>query len=239
MVAAPRKSHQPAAILASRTQCRGRVAVCRVCANVPGLVAGDRRTAQSSDLSVAAAHRRSRLWLQHERDRDDDVERWVEKTPTNERFLGRLWADFPEAKVVHVVRAPEATMASRKRLEERSAGSWRHGRRVLGDLAESYRIAAARTASESPNRYRVVRYEDLVDEPLATMGKVADFLEIESLPILLRPTVAGIPSSPNSSFALISQGAIASDRARGTPGLPRRGGRLLPPPTAGEAAAPS
>ena len=37
---------------------------------------------------------------------------WVEKTLTNELFLERIWRDFPAAKVIHIVRRPEAVLAS-------------------------------------------------------------------------------------------------------------------------------
>ena len=80
---------------------------------------------------------------------DAGVRRWVEKTPTNERFLGDIWRDYPEAKVVHVVRDPVAVMASRKLMEERATGGFRAFGNALGDLVESYRIAEAQRRERS------------------------------------------------------------------------------------------
>ena len=152
--------------------------------------------------------------------RDSDVPpavvRWVEKTPTNEQHLEHLTADCPFAKVIHVVRDPLDVFASRKVLEERSSGSLRHPGRILNDLAMSYRLAAARA---TPDRYLVVRYEDLADERGPTLDRVAAFLEIERLPILDRPTVAGLATVPNTSFP--ETGSWWCERCGGTGPVPR------------------
>ena len=129
----------------------------------------------------------------------------MEKTPTNERFLDRIWSALPGAKVVHVLRHPEAVVASRKRLEQRVTGAFRNVRQVLKDLARSYRVAAQHSGDGDAGRHLILRYEDVVSAPSEATRRLAAFLEIEPLPILLRPTVAGLPSSANTSF--VSSGA--------------------------------
>src|SRR5665213_1234889 len=42
---------------------------------------------------------------------------WVDKTPTSERFLARLWQEMPKAKVIHIIREPGAVINSRKLME--------------------------------------------------------------------------------------------------------------------------
>jgi hypothetical protein len=123
---------------------------------------------------------------------------WVEKTPTNEKFLDRLWKEFPSAKVIHVVRHPVAVYASRKKLEEQITDSSFSPRNTLRDMAVSYRTAVENT-NQNEN-YFVLKFEDLVEHPSKVMKRLAEFLHIEFLPILLQPTVAGIPSLSNSSF---------------------------------------
>jgi hypothetical protein len=142
----------------------------------------------------------------------DRLERWVEKTPTNERYLARLWAEFPEAKVIHVIRRPEAALASHKAL---LGARWRPGREVAAvyrNMARSLRIAVQQSRLAPSDRYLLVRYEDLVAEPAAAGRRLAAFLGIEPLPSLAEPTVATIPVSANSSFA--------GDRSRHKPALP-------------------
>ncbi len=130
------------------------------------------------------------------------IQRWAEKTPTNEFHLLRLWAELPAAKVVHVVRDPWAVYASRKRLEEQSLGAFANVRRVLEDLAHSFEIAAANQNRRDFPEYRLVRYEDLLDHPQDVVAGLAAFLGIEPDSSLLRPTVANLPAYSNSSFGL-------------------------------------
>lgn len=130
-----------------------------------------------------------------------EVQRWAEKTPTNEFHLNRLWAELPDAKVIHVVRHPYAVYASRKRLEERSFGTFRSARRTLEDLARSLQIAAENVCQEDCRDYLLVRYEELTVKPQEVIERLTDFLEIEPTPSLLYPTVANMPTRPNSSFS--------------------------------------
>ena len=127
------------------------------------------------------------------------VRYWAEKSPTNERFLPKLYVEFPCGSVVHVIRHPVAVLASREQ-EMRNAGGeqlllWRAAR----ELERSYRIAV-RFGNRVDDRYLLVRYEELLESTQDTVQRIASFLDIEPLPILLRPTVAGLPAASNSSF---------------------------------------
>lgn len=131
------------------------------------------------------------------------ISRWVEKTPTSEQFLARLWAEFPAAKVIHVIRQPEAALASRKAVMT-MIGRWRPGREVAAiyrDLARSYRLALAYSHSAPADRYLLVRYEDMVALPEEVSRSVAAFLGIAPLETLREPTVAAMPVRANTSFA--------------------------------------
>ena len=145
---------------------------------------------------------------------DDGVRRWVEKTPTNERFLSDIWRDYPEAKVVHVVRDPLAVMASRKVMEERATGQFSAFRTALGELAESYRIADVERARYDRERYLLIRFEELLEEPQRTIDRLATFLAVENLPILHRPTSGGMSTASNSSFDAGRERTIDRSRAR-------------------------
>lgn len=125
---------------------------------------------------------------------------WAEKTPTNERFIDRLQTELPEARVIQVIRHPYAVFASHKQAMWDAGERFSNAGRVLQDLNQSYRIAAARSRRNAPNQYHLVRYEDLIGSPQATVALLAAFLGIETLPILLQPTAAGAATSSNSSF---------------------------------------
>ncbi len=129
------------------------------------------------------------------------VRRWVEKTPTNERFLGRLRSEFPDGKLIHVVRHPFAVYASHKYEQQQVGRIFRNAKRVLRDLGLSYRVALEQTCSHGSDHYLLIRYEDLLESTHTTVDKLAVFLNIEPLPILMQPTAAGRPAPSNSSFA--------------------------------------
>jgi hypothetical protein len=125
---------------------------------------------------------------------------WVEKSPGNERSLTRIWQDFPAAKVIQIVRRPEAVLASVKRMTLRRWSRRRTVTHILGQMAPAYRIAADSGRRLPEDRYCLVLYEDLTANPDAAMLRVARFLGIEPLPSLLRPTIAGRPAFNNTSF---------------------------------------
>ena len=130
-----------------------------------------------------------------------EAQRWVEKTPTSERFLARIWHEFPAARVIHVVRRPQSALASYAALNRHAWGPRGAAGHCLRNMAPSYRIARRAASRFSPERYLLIRYEDLVADRARVMARVAGFLDIEALPMLHQPTVAGRPASNNSSFA--------------------------------------
>ena len=140
---------------------------------------------------------------------------WVEKTPTNERFLARLWREYPAAKVIHVVRDPQAALASHKALLGGFSPPSRGTAAIFRNLARSYRIAAEQSRLASPKRYLLIRYEDLVADTGQAARRIAAFLGIEPLPSLMQPSVAGMPATRNTSFPTgISEGILTPiDRA--------------------------
>jgi len=118
---------------------------------------------------------------------------WVDKTPTNERFLKRIWQEMPNAKIIHVIREPMATLSSRKKMDLRF-----NIRSVLRDLKKSYQVALEHKTDNE--RFLLVRYEELCKHPERGSEHLASFLGIENSASLSKPTVAGMPSHANSSF---------------------------------------
>jgi len=128
------------------------------------------------------------------------LQRWVEKTPSNEHFLARLMTEFPEAKLIHVVRHPLAVYASSCQSLRNAGLTSIEERRVLRQMHLSYRKAVHSSAQLAPDSYMLVRYEELFEDIADTTLRIASFLGISSLPILTQPTANGIPTPSNSSF---------------------------------------
>lgn len=133
-------------------------------------------------------------------DADSPLQRWVEKTPTNERFLARLMAEFPEARMLHVVRHPFAVYASSCKALRDSGLPSSEETLVLRQMRLSYREAATRSAQPASDSYLLVRYEDLLEDTASGVERMASFLGIQPLPIMTQPTANGIPTPSNSSF---------------------------------------
>jgi hypothetical protein len=128
------------------------------------------------------------------------LQRWVEKTPTNERFLARLTAEFPDAKLIHVVRHPFAVYASRRRAARNPGNPLGGESLILQQMRRSYQEAANRSVQPTPDAYLLLRYEDLLDDVAGSISRVASFLGIQALPVMTQPTANGIPTPGNSSF---------------------------------------
>ena len=128
------------------------------------------------------------------------LQRWVEKTPHNERFLPRLMAEFPEAKLIHVIRHPFAVYASHRHAARHSEGP--DESRMLRQMRVSYREAAERALRPASDAYLLIRYEDLVEDTAASVRRMATFLGIRTLRVMMRPTANGLATPSNSSFDL-------------------------------------
>ena len=119
---------------------------------------------------------------------------WVDKSPTNEQFLNRIWNDLPKAKIIHIVRNPYAVVSSRRKMEPAISL-----KSVLKDLSRSYQIAASQSALNDA-QFMLVRYEDVCEDTSRFIEKLTACLNIQPDPSLLSSTVAGIPVQANSSF---------------------------------------
>ncbi len=121
---------------------------------------------------------------------------WVEKTPYNERFADQIFAWWPEARCVHVVRDPRDNFVS----YQRKHAEW---------SPESFGLNWARSTQAGlehrdvfgPHRYWLVRYEDLVRAPEETIQALCAFLGISDDESLRRPARGGRPWEGNSMFA--------------------------------------
>lgn len=102
--------------------------------------------------------------------------RWGEQLGSIERFAAPIFAEFPEARMVHMIRDPRAlARVSRATARKGKLGwetaMWLHS----AELAEQNR-------RQYPERYRVVRYETLAERPLETLVELCAFLDEEVTP---------------------------------------------------------
>lgn len=123
-----------------------------------------------------------------------NAKHWVDKSPTNEQFLDRIWRDLPKAKIIHIVRNPYAVVSSRRKMEPTVSLA-----RILKDLNKSYQIAARQSALNDA-QFMLIRYEDVCENTRHLIETLPVTLNIKPDDSLSSPTVAGIPAQANSSF---------------------------------------
>src|SRR5690606_27357628 len=123
--------------------------------------------------------------------------RWGDKTPDHIRCLEAIRTDFPDAKLIHLVRD------GRDRAEARRRMIW--GPSTPFGIAREWRDEVMRWKSFC-DAYGtvgtlVVRYEDLVSAPRETMTRVFEFLGEPDV-----DTVAGYASTPLTRTLSTTQG---------------------------------
>ncbi len=103
---------------------------------------------------------------------------WAEKTPKNVMRFGFVRRRFPHARIVHVVRDGRDVVCSLRRkpfakIDQAAADGTHAARRCAMQWRRAVR-AGLRLRGDA--RYHELRYEDLVHDPVATLGRLMAFL---------------------------------------------------------------
>ena len=147
---------------------------------------------------------------------------WVDKTPTHERYLDKIWHEMPGAKIIHIVRDPTDVFLSRRHIEPSL-----NLKTFLKDLQLSYDLAVKQSRLNNKN-YLLLHYEALCENPQACISRVTEMLNIELLACLFTPTVAGKLANVNSSFAAdLPAGSIIKKRTHANGSLSGKERKLL------------
>jgi len=106
----------------------------------------------------------------------------VEKSPYNEYYADQIFAWWPEARCIHIIRDPRDNYVSYRRKHpawsaEFFASNWKRSTQAGVDNRNRY----------SPDRYLILRYEDLVGSPGDSLRQLVDFLQIDWNPRWRRP----------------------------------------------------
>jgi hypothetical protein len=120
---------------------------------------------------------------------------WVEKTPYNEHYTNYIYNWWPEARCIHVVRDPRDNYATYHR---------KHKRLNVEEFAQSWNASLSAGLQNrqvyGKNHYRLIRYEDLTQNPEESLQEIIAFLGIRDHDLLRKPTNNGVPWAGNSMF---------------------------------------
>ena len=146
-----------------------------------------------------------------------------EKTPAHLHYVDELLEWFPEARVIHCMRDPRAIYVSelRRRSEHAVGVPYRQlaavpalmERFVLLEVMWAWARAVHRHRAllrRYPGRYRLLRFEDLVARPEATLDELCDFLGLTVEPRMLEQKV----TSRGARVGSAGFDAAAADRWR-------------------------
>jgi hypothetical protein len=133
--------------------------------------------------------------------------RWGDKSLHNEHFADAIFSEFPDARIVHMMRDPRDRYASVRR---RNGQELSRVGAATGRWLQSTR-AGLRNRERYPDRYLIVRYEDLTRAPHETMRAVSEFIGVDFEPAMLQ--MDELPelrdTGGNSSFGDMEPGAIS------------------------------
>ena len=110
--------------------------------------------------------------------RKQGVDRWIDSTPTNIPHLLRIKKDFPDARIIHIIRdGRDVALSLDKRGWSRPLPWDRDQALLAAGLYWEWIVRKGRKlgATLQPD-YLEVRYEDLVNQPADTLDRLGAFL---------------------------------------------------------------
>jgi hypothetical protein len=133
--------------------------------------------------------------------------RWGDKSLNTERYASRVFEDFPDATILHMVRDPRDRYASVVR-------RWQGGIGGAGTATAAWLESMARgeaNARRWPERYLLVRYEDLAARPVEVTEALCRFIGEPFVPSMLEMRGAeAFREGGNSSYGSLPEGTIST-----------------------------
>ncbi|MCF7853978.1 MAG: sulfotransferase [Candidatus Pacebacteria bacterium] len=120
----------------------------------------------------------------------------VEKSVESAEYASVLQWMFPDCRFLHIVRNPYANIVSLRRFKTIN-GRYPCLAPIVSSLYNSYYYLYKNRIHL--RNYHVLRFEDLLNEPLEVMQRVAGWLVLDWADCLLEPTVLGRPWGDNST----------------------------------------
>ncbi|MEM8961274.1 MAG: sulfotransferase [Acidobacteriota bacterium] len=174
---------------------------------------GDDRDALSVLRALVMAYGEGKGWL------GENTRYWGDNTPsyakTFEPLLEAAGQEDSDFRVLHILRDPRDNWYSWRRYRDKKKPHrkwdlpW-----FLRRWYRSAHLAGRHLDRFGPERYRIMRYEDLVEEPEAETRRIADFLGITWRDSMLIPTRGGSPWGGNSMHGKTFQGISNSSVGR-------------------------
>lgn len=134
--------------------------------------------------------------------------RWGDKSLNTERYADPIFAVYPSARIIHMIRDPRDRYAS-------AHTRWKVSRGGAGAATAMWLWSAGlarHNQTRYPDRYMVVRYETLAAQPEATLREICAFIGEPYAPEMLAMESAGYLNDKggNSSYGQRERGVIST-----------------------------
>ena len=135
--------------------------------------------------------------------------RWGDKSLDTERYADSIFAAYPGARILHMMRDPRdryASVITRWKVRRGGIGAG------TGMWLTSAKLAK-RNQKRYPARYKVVRYETLATRPEETLQEICAFIGEDYSPAMLTMEGSGryLEKGGNSSYGEREPGVISTD----------------------------
>ncbi len=123
--------------------------------------------------------------------------RWVESTPVHLFYCNQILKNFPNAKIIHIIRNPLSVVASGKeRWYKRSdKKKWLFEPIIRSFAWRTSALKAKELDMKYKKNFYTIRYEDLIISPEKEIRRLCEFLEINFEPQMLNVKVVN-PADP-------------------------------------------
>ena len=111
--------------------------------------------------------------------------RWGEKSPSHLFRLREIRTCFPNARILHIVRDPRAVVCSTIKAFNRGQFSDWNVYSAANYWVRCFKVHVREQATPS-DRYKLVRYEDFVTRPEASLSEICSFLGIRFVEEMLK-----------------------------------------------------
>jgi len=130
-------------------------------------------------------------------------EKWVEKTTSSEIYANEIFDMYPKAKFIQIMRDPRDCWAVIKNgWDKHYKNQYDSMERLLRSVIDrnyiEHRLCFENRKIYGEERYKVLKYEDLINKPERTLKELADFIGINFDGITMQPSFCGIPWEGNS-----------------------------------------
>ena len=130
------------------------------------------------------------------------VKRWIDSTPTNIPHMLRIAKEFPDARIVHIIRDGRDVALSLDKREWSRPLPWDKEKSLLaaGIYWEWIVRKGRKYGAKLGSNYMEVRYEELVSDPGRTLARVGQFIQHDlNYARILRASVGSV-KDPLTSF---------------------------------------